>query len=183
MRKILLSIALLALTGCEHLDEDTAAAHSQVVEDADLVGTDLEKKGTDVASTARDNIAKTGERMRKWLIEPRPAPKPDNSIASAYCYHAQTDVLCYRQPMVGWENRLVAYQGTNAVSPDPAQTKPLPKRELVVEVSPEHKVANAKPVFTELPVPPKPEEKNSDQAPVLDASHEQLPNPSMSPQL
>ena len=183
MRKILISIAFLALAACDHAAEDKAAVTAQAEEDADLVGTDLEKKGTDLASLTRDNLRKTSEKLREWLITPRPPKKPNNAIAASYCYHAQSDITCYRQPMPGWEGRLVAYQGTNAVAPDAAQMQPLPKREVIASVLPENKVANAKPVFTELPVSPKPEEKNSDQAPVLDSAHEQLPNPALSPQL
>ena len=183
MRKTLIVTSFLLLCACDHYDDDKAYLVKQTTEDADQVVENAESRATAIASTVRDKAKVTGEKLRTWLITPAPSKKPDQSIASSYCYRSQADVLCYRQPMAGWENRLVAFQGTNAPSPLPAQTQPLPKRVADASILPANKAANAKPVFKELPPPPKAEVKDPDAPPVFDASHEQLPNPSHLPQL
>ena len=183
MRKFLITTCFIALMGCDHYDSDKAVVTSQVEEDADQMATNIEKSGTSVANQVRENVKTTGEQLRSWLITPNPPKKPNNAIVASYCYRALTDVLCYRQPVPGWEGRLIAYQGTNAEPPASAQTQPLPKRIADASLLPENKAANAKPVFKELPPPPPQEEKNSNELPVFDASHEQLPNPTHSPQL
>lgn len=187
MRKLFLVAGFLtgflALAGCDHYDDDKAAVTKEITDDADQVATNEETKDLNAASKVRDQVKVTADKLRTWLIAPPPAKGAPHAIASSYCYRSLQDVLCYRQPIPGWEQRLVAYQGTNAAPPPPAMMATLPKRVIDESVLPENKVANSKPVFTTVPPPPKEEEKNSDSMPILDATHEQLPNPSLLPQL
>ena len=182
LRNGLIFIIFLSISGCDHYDGDKDYVKKQTEEDADQVAKNIESGATSTATIVRDKVKVTGERLRSWLITPTPIKKP-NSIAASYCYRAQTDVLCYRQPVPGWEGRLLAFQGTDVTPPAPAQTQPLPKRVADASTLPENKVASAKPVFKELPPPPKEEEKDPNAMPVFDAAHEQLPNPLRSPQL
>lgn len=175
--------SLLLLCACDHFDGDKELLKAQAEEDADQIVTNVENSATGTAALVRDKAKVTGNKLRSWLITPLPPKKANQAVAASYCYRSQTDVLCYRQPVPGWEGRLIAYQGTNAPSPEAAQTQPLPKRVADASILPANKAANAKPVFKELPPPPKPVEKDPDAPPVFDASHEQLPNPTHLPQL
>ena len=183
MRKFLI-ITVLLLSGCSHLRSDSSAVSDQAKSDAGQVATNASGGIVAVATQLRDNIKVTGEQFRSWLITPPPGKAPDHAIATSYCYHSLTDVLCYRQPIPGWENRLIAYQGTNATPPPLAQTEPLQKHAVDASILTENKVASAKPVFKELPPAPKEEDASPDgQPPLVDPTHEQLPNPGHSPQL
>ena len=181
VRKFLL-ISLLTLSACDNFAEDRDSVMAQASADADQTATNIEENGTNVATRIRDNVKMTTARIRKWTIEPLPPKPPPHAVAVSYCYHAQTDTLCYRQPVAGWENRLIAFQGTYAAVPPPAVTEQIAKRIPDPSVLPENKVASARPVFTSVPIPPKEEEKNPDQPAILDANHEQLPSTN-SPQL
>lgn len=118
-----------------------------------------------------------------WLTPmPKEVPKP---VTSSYCYHTLQDILCYRMPMPGWENRLVAYQGTDAPPPPPATMELMAKGAVVAAPLPQARAAEAKPIFAEVPADPTVKNKNStsDVPAVVDASHEQLPDPTLAPQL
>ena len=194
VRKLLIISGILALTGCTHLKEDTSSVVAAGVgAEADAVQVlDNEQKNAKTGlDLMKENAMKTGEYMRKWFIMPKPdAPRDDRVIASSYCYRVLQDIVCYRQPMPGWEHRLVAYQGTHAKEPPLAMMEPLPKRaeDVAAAASPpqkaESKVANVKPVFKDLPKEQKPaEEEQPDLGPVPETVHEQLPNPALAPQL
>lgn len=142
-----------------------------------------------LADDLRDNVYATASKVEEWATEPAKPPKTAKDVSNSYCYRALQDILCYRQPMPGWETRLVAYQGTNA-PPPPAYTMELLPQSAAdakagVGVS---KVAASKPVFSSLPAPKEKDKKNtSDQTtttpPEIDADHEALPDPLRSHQL
>jgi len=136
-----------------------------------------------IADNARDSIYSTSHTVQDWFTKPRGRKGEPLAVASTYCYHAQTDVLCYRQPMPGWEGRLVAYQGTDALPPPPPVMQLLPKAAKNTTNTPENRIASTKPVFTEAPkeAPEKPKDPNAPEMPSL--LNEQLPDPSQSPQL
>lgn len=156
MKPILCALFCLSLTAC-----------GPVVETTDRV-----------ANNIKADAHATAEHMEKWFAIPRKqSPRP---VPTTYCYKAQTDVLCYRQPMPGWEHRLVGYQGTGAEPPPPATMQVLKTASGSPE-TPAMRVAGAQPVFIEPP----PEIQGSDSSamPVADTAHEVLPDPAMSPQL
>lgn len=137
--------------------------------------------------TGKDNIKLTYQQSKKWLETPvngQGAPQP---VASSYCYHTLQDIVCYRQPMPGWEARLVAYQGTNAAPPAPAVMQLMPKPVKDARLKPENRIANTKPVFDKIPEAPKDDAITIDGAispvPVMNPALEQLPDPALSPQL
>jgi|GEM_PF-1901742 len=183
LRNLFILAGFFSLAGCDHFDEDKAATQQVLEEDADHIADNIENRGVTIADSVRDNAKRTGEKLRSWWITPPPAKPGPRAIASSYCYKTLQDVLCYGQPMPGWEHRLIAYQGTTAAPPAQALMQPLPKRIVNPDVLPENRVANARPVFTSLPPAPKEEEKNTNEPAVLDPTREQLPNPTFSPQL
>lgn len=139
--------------------------------------------GSFLANNAKDAIYETTYKVQDWAMTPPKGKGEPLPVASTYCYKAQTDVLCYRQPMPGWEGRLVAYQGTDALPPPPPVMQLLPKANKDKSMLPENRVAASKPVFPEKPPEEKQEVKDPN-APELPSSlNEQLPDPSQSPQL
>lgn len=137
------------------------------------------------ANDLRDNIHVTSDRIEKWATTPPPGPGPRHAIAPSYCYHVLQDILCYRQPMPGWEHRLAGYQGTGAPAPPPAMMEPLAMRDST-KTAPQaaSKVASAQPVFVNMPTgiaAAEKEPESPEQA--VDPSHEQLPDPALAPQL
>jgi hypothetical protein len=142
------------------------------------------KQGSEwMADKAKNDVYHTQKAVKEWAMTPPPEPGALLPTASTYCYHAQTDVLCYRQPMPGWENRLIAYQGTNAVPPPPAVMQLLPKARTQAAQTPENRVAESKPVFNELPKQNADETKDPNAPAMPNSLNEQLPDPSQSPQL
>ena len=135
-----------------------------------------------LAEDLKTNVYETSYKIKDWAMTPPASNKDPKEVANAYCYQVLQDILCYRQPMPGWENKLVGYQGTHATTPPPAQMQLMAKSKEDPAIMPANKVASAKPVFTTLPDVPKPVEKNTDAAPI-DASHEALPDPSKAPEL
>lgn len=134
------------------------------------------------ANNIKDSIYETTYKVQDWAMTPPKKKGEPLAVASTYCYRAQTDVLCYRQPMPGWEGRLVAYQGTDAMPPPPPVMQLLPKPSKDTSMAPENRIATTKPVFKEMP---KEEDAPKDpDAPAQPSSlNEQLPDPSQSPQL
>jgi hypothetical protein len=183
MRQLFVIPAILLLAACDHYEADKAAAVAQVEEDAGHIADNSEKNAMRVADNVRDSIKRTGERVRKWWITPLPEQKKQ-PVRASYCYHALQDILCYRQPMPGWEHRLVGYQGTGAAPPPVAMMQPLPVRKIDESQLPRNRVTDAKPIFVEMPTDVKDMEK--EQLPdeeTLPAVHERLPDPTLAPQL
>ena len=138
-----------------------------------------------LADEAKENAYATSEKLYEWMLTPPPEKSSAQAIRPTYCYHAQTDILCYRQPMPGWEGRLVAYQGTNAKAPPPPMMEPLPQQLTSAADLPANRAAAAQPVFAKPPAPLPETEKNTDAtgATTVDPSQEQLPNPANAPQM
>lgn len=67
-------------------------------------------------------IYETKERIRD-LVTYRPKSKALKPVPPSYCYRVMQDILCYRDPQPGAESRLVAYQGTEEVAPEPEPKK------------------------------------------------------------
>ena len=136
-----------------------------------------------LATSLKDNVYETTYRVKDWAMTPPPKRGEPLQVADSYCYRALQDILCYSQPMNGWENRLVAYQGTNAKPPAPPRMQLLAKSKDDDSSLPVNRVAGSKPVFTTLPALPKEGEKNADPLQPTDSSHEILPDPSLAPEL
>jgi hypothetical protein len=141
---------------------------------------------TRIANHIRDNVHATGRHLKDWWTYDPNAKVAVKTVPSSYCYRTQGDVLCYRAPMPGWEHRLVGYQGTFAEAPSPVLMQPLPGQSIDAAMLPANRVANAKPVFTEMP-PEAREEAPKDPTQLLEANpenvQETIPDPTVSPQL
>ena len=186
VKEVIIIIGLaMPLAACSMTTaKDNASAVTGATKDAAVaVGAGVgEAAGhaSNLAGAAKEDAYDLTDHVANWL---RPEKNTQKSIASSYCYHALQDIMCYHQPMPGWENRLVAYQGTDSKSPPPARMQLLPKQTVDMSTLPENRVANSKPVFSAMPVSVKQEDKGSDQPQVVDSSHEQLPDPALAPQL
>jgi hypothetical protein len=142
-----------------------------------------------VADHVRDNVRATSRHVKKWwFYEPEKVAVRDTP--SSYCYRTNADVLCYSQPMPGWERRLIGYQGTHAAPPAPVAMQLLPTNAVNESNLPENRIANAKPVFKEIPAEVKEEPKsvidpqNPDAAAAASENvHEPIADPMLSPQL
>src|SRR5690606_10093232 len=134
------------------------------------------------ANIVRDNIKVTNKKIVDWWTY-EPEVKPPHAIASSYCYKAQSDVMCYRQPMPGWEHRLIGYQGTFAEAPPPALMQPLPSASVDKSKLPENRIANATPVFDEIPEEIKLEPENPEDMQAPENVRENIENPALAPQL
>ncbi len=207
MRAIVIS-ALILLTGCGFAPTDIAIGGAATYA---LFGDDIEKidaatlddpakvyrdavppqakQGAHrVANNFRDNVRHNSRRMKEWwFYDPQKDTAQNRAIPSSYCYTALQDIVCYRQPMPGWEHRLVGYQGTGAAPPPPAFTKPLPILSRNDSKLPANRLANAEPVFKEIPQDMKQDKKEAEAGeapqPVNDAAQEILPDPTLAPQL
>lgn len=183
MRKIAAIITLLALCACTHFDEDKEAVTTQVKSDAKQVEANVTKNSMRVADNVRDSIKRTGERMREWWITPLPNPQK-HAMPVRYCYRVMQDILCYRDQMPGWENKLVAYQGDGAAPPTPATMKLMPLR-ADNTVPSGKKLDNLKPVFVSIPTEVK--EQKDQAAPAnpaaIEPAYETIQDSVLSPQL
>jgi hypothetical protein len=161
-------------------EQDMQELEVQMKADGEQVQSNVERSVGRVAGNVRDSTKSTGQKLREWWLTPAPEKYP-TPVASSYCYHVLQDILCYRQPMPGWEHRLAGYQGTYAVPPPPAIMQPLPKRNVDGGAPTANRMAAAQPVFVNLP----PDEKKPEASdPVsVDAAHENLPDPALAPQL
>jgi len=110
------------------------------------------------ADDLKKNAYDTKERVHKWMIKPPEPPPPPQAVRASYCYQVYQDILCYRQPMPGWEYRLVGYQGTGVLPPPPAFTEPLPSQQADAVMSPEERLAGVSPVFVEPLTEPQPDQ-------------------------
>ena len=145
---------------------------------------DARQNADRVGDGLKENYDKTSERIKAWMT---PTPKkPKQEVAASYCYQSLQDILCYRQPMPGWENRLIGYQGTNAPAPLPAMTQVLPTRTPSNEMLPEKRAETAKPLAELAKAQPADTAKAPEaevKAITIDAAHESLPDPTLAPQL
>jgi hypothetical protein len=199
--KFVLVLPLLVLAACETNKQDSTAVKAQAKQDVKTVEGNAERQSMRVANNMRDSIKRTSMKIREWALTPLPEEIP-TAVPSSYCYKVLQDIVCYRQPIAGWEYRLVGYQGTGAKAPAAAQTEPLPSRktEKVASLSPTttstlesaqanapetndgaRRAAHARPVFGNIPEEKKVDEPNSVES--LGEGNEPLPNPTQSPQL
>lgn len=147
--------------------------------------TNYVEQSTQYLSDFKNNVYKGARELRDWWLTP-PEHKPPRAVPPSYCYRTFQDVVCYRQPVAGWENRIVAYQGTGAPPPPPAVTQPLPTRSANVAMQPQNRINASQPVFVNIPPAPKEEVVKPQDASVSaapDPSAEALPDPTHSPQL
>lgn len=178
IRWVLLAL-ILPLSACDHYDDDRRSVASGVKSDGAQMLQNIEHNVVTAATMARNNLKESGEDLHKWLVEPPPAERQPQAIASSYCYRTYQDVLCYRAPMPGWENRLVGYQGTYAKAPPLAVMEPLP---VSVDTKPSARPA-VTPVFASLPKQEEKDKKKSNAVPAVpDPAHQTLPN-ALVPQL
>jgi hypothetical protein len=184
LRKIAVIITMLALCACTHFDEDKEAVTNQVKKDARQVEANVTSKTMRVADNVRDSIKRTGERMREWWITPLPNPQK-HAMPVRYCYRVLQDILCYRDQMPGWENKLVAYQGDGAAPPTPATMKLMPLRSDNKNSVPDKRLESLKPVF--VSIPPEVREQKSQAAPAnpaaIEPAYEAIQDSVLSPQL
>ncbi|MDE3015497.1 MAG: hypothetical protein KGI29_01035 [Pseudomonadota bacterium] len=159
---------------------DASTAVKNVAKDVQSNTAEALNHVNNLGTAAKEGIYHGMDSFADWM-RPPPPPPPPKVIASSYCYRTYQDILCYRQPMPGWEYRLVGYQGTYAAPPPPAFMQPLPVQAAMANSS-SARVADAKPVFTDMP-PPENEVTKPDDTGTADPTHEMLPNPALVPQL
>ena len=205
--RYLFAIPLLMLTGCGFAPTDIAiggaaayALYGDEIEEVkaedlqdpktyrDAVPPQAKQGARRVADNMRDNVRHNARKAKEWWFYDPQKEAGNRAVPSSYCYSVLQDIVCYRQPMPGWESRLVGYQGTGATPPVPAVTKPLPKLTTDDSRQPAKRIANAKPTFSEIPQDmkkEKPEELDGQltQPAATDAAQEILPDPTMAPQL
>jgi hypothetical protein len=171
--------------GQTHVDAAAVAQNqaNEIKQDAD---TNMTQQASAMAVDFKNDAYKGAQETKDWLLTP-PENKPMKAVPYSYCYTVYQDIMCYRQPMPGWEDRIVAYQGTGAPPPPVSITKPLP-HVLTADEKQEARVATATPVFAKMP-----NESKDDSAGVstakanvpaqVDSAHETLPDPALAPQL
>jgi len=168
--------------GYQHV-KDTAVAAGEVVK---AEASEAGEHAGNLGGAMKENFYYTTDHIADWI---RPnTPKSPLPIAASYCYHVYQDILCYRRPMPGWEHRLAGYQPETAEPPLPAMMQPLPKHKVDSSQLPANRVANSKPVFTQMPEKPAEVEKPAEDtstpaAAAASPEHEQLPDPALAPQL
>jgi hypothetical protein len=129
---------------------DASTAADNVVKDVQSNVKEAVGHVNNLGGAAKEGVYHGMDSVADWM-RPAPPPKPPQAIAASYCYRTYQDILCYRQPMPGWEFRLVGYQGTYAKAPPPAIMEPLPVQ---AEAKPAaDRTASAQPVFTTTPWP------------------------------
>lgn len=180
-KPVINNIAQDALEARDQATEDYTVIKQEVEVDSLLARDNAAGKLNRIANNARDGIKQTAHRLREWWLTPLPEEHL-HAVPPSYCYKALQDVMCYRQPMPGWEHRLVGYQGTNAEPPPAVVTKLLPQRQADSMKQAENRIANTKPVFVTLPPDDKKQEQTADPV-AVDSSHENLPDPTLAPQL
>lgn len=137
-----------------------------------------------LADHVRDNVRTTTRHVKKWwFYDPAAVPVAERETPNSYCYRARGDVLCYSQPMPGWEGRLIGYQGTHAMLPPKTIVELLPKNRLASAKSSDHGAEKAKPVFAAIPAVTEEASKDEDpNAEVKESLHEPIADPRISPQ-
>lgn len=170
-----------ALEARDQATEDYTVIKQEVETDSLMARDNMAARANRIANNARDGLKQTAHRLREWWLTPLPEEHL-TPVPPSYCYKALQDVMCYRQPMPGWEHRLVGYQGTGAEPPAAAMMKALPQRTVDTTKQAENRVASAKPVFVNLP-PDEKKAENNEEPVAVDSSHETLPDPTLAPQL
>jgi len=180
-------ICSIALAGCTTVDETADSVSKETVAIVKAGTVEAADHAGNLGGAVKDGFYQTTDHIADWI---RPsAPKTPQPIAASYCYHVYQDILCYRRPMPGWEHRLAGYQPLTADPPSPAMMQPLPQRALDASRLPANRVAGSKPVFTALPAQAAEVEKPAEEpatpaaAAASEATHEQLPDPALAPQL
>ncbi len=183
MKCIGLILSLSILTGCMHHNGVQQAEAAPIQE---VSSVDIPEGVSRVATDVRDDVHRSANKLKDWVLS-SPEPKVKQAVPASYCYQSLQDVLCYRQPMPGWEARLVGYQGTDAPAPPPAVMQPLPVRASNLAMSPTNRANNAKPLVQKAANTAKTEEAAVEgeviKAITVDAAHESLPDPALAPQL
>ncbi len=89
MNKIMVILALsLSIAGCKDFMDGTQRAGYNI----------------------RKEVVKTSNRVSDYFRVEEKKPEPKRQVmAPRYCYKVLTDVVCYRNPQPGAENRLVGY--------------------------------------------------------------------------
>lgn len=182
MRKFIIIFSLFALCACDHLEQDSKDAQTQAEKDAKTVQSNVGKNVMRVANNVRDRIKMTNEHIRNWWITPLPNTEKQPT-PTRYCYRVLQDILCYREQMVGWEGKLVAYQGTNATPPTPPTMKELPLRVENSTSYNDNKIKELKPVFVGIPSEAKEVNNDTSSSSTYDRDHETLPDTPITPQL
>jgi hypothetical protein len=182
LRKFIIIFGLFALCACDHLEQDSKDAQTQAQQDAKTVQSNVGKNVMRVANNVRDSIKMTNEHIRAWWITPLPSTEKQPT-PTRYCYRVLQDILCYREQMVGWESKLVAYQGTNATPPTPPTMQALPLRAENATSPSSNKMEKAKPFFVTMPTDAKESKTNSSVPTSADGEHETLPDTPLAPQL
>ncbi len=185
MRVVLIVLSLFFVYSCTHYEQDKKIVVEQAKKDSQTVKDNVTRNAVRIANNVRDGVKMTNERVRQWWLTP--LPSTDKQLTpTSYCYKVLQDILCYREQMLGWENRLVGYQGANADPAIPAQMRSLALREENKSALPEKKVADLKPVFVSTPVDPK-ESKTTDPNATnninIDSASENIADSPLSPQL
>jgi len=176
-------LLLIFLCACSNYEEDKAIATAQIKQDASDVQGNITKNVMRVANNVRDGIKRTNNSIRDWWITPLPSTEPQ-AVANRYCYKVYQDIICYRSQMLGWEDKLVGYQGATAKSPKQPVTVPLDLRsEKDLEDLDKKEIANTKPVFSDFPEYMKEKKKEESGEAVVDKTHESLPESLSVPQL
>jgi hypothetical protein len=152
----------------------------------DAVPPQAKSSAKQVATNMRDNVRHNSKKLKEWwFYDPEKDKKVARAVPTSYCYAVMQDIVCYRQPMPGWETRLVGYQGTGAAPPPVVATKPLPTLAQNTAKLPENRLISTKPVFKEMPAELDKEKKEAVDltVPVTDSAQEILPDPTNAPQL
>ena len=202
--RVIYIIPFLMLTGCGFAPTDIAigagatyALFGDEIEEIeteelkdpktyrDAVPPQAKSSAKRVATNVRDNVRHNSKKLKEWWFYDPDKGKHKQAIATSYCYSVLQDIVCYRQPMPGWEHKLVGYQGTGALPPPTATTEPLPTLAQNAAKLPENRLTTTKPVFKEMPAELEKEKKDTGDLtmPVTDSAQEILPDPNNSPQL
>jgi len=94
MNKIVFALLLLSLTSCDSVHDGTVRSLNGVEDNTDTAW------------------SKTREYL--WLDDKNKVKKAPEVSQPRYCYRTYQDIICYGEPLVGAENRLVAYQDAHA---------------------------------------------------------------------
>ncbi len=203
--RIVVVLPFLMLTGCGFAPTDIAigagatyALFGDEIEEIeteelkdpqtyrDAVPPQAKSSAKRVATNVRDNVRHNSKKLKEWwFYDPEKDKKHAHAIPASYCYSVFQDVVCYRQPMAGWEHKLVGYQGTGALPPPVATTEPLPSLAQNAARLPENRLTSTKPVFKEIPADLEKDKKDAADAgmPENNSAQEILPDPTNAPQL
>lgn len=110
--KYYFAVALFALSACGEMQENIYRAQTEVQKEASV----------------------TLDKVQGYLQVPKYKKASPKEPPPSYCYRTGGDILCYKQPLPGQEDRLVGYQSTIAPEALVAskakvrEVKPMPPR-------------------------------------------------------